>query len=76
MFRNHGMNTFNTIFGSQASTNKTGKRIFAENPEDTYDTIFGSGEPLYTAQCVEKEDDTFQNVFGIKRQAEIPLCDG
>lgn len=74
MFRKDEIDTFTTIFGSQHINEKTGRRVFKQNGEDTYEKIFGQHEPLYIGQCVEEEQDTFRNVLGIKRQAKISQC--
>ena len=57
-------------FGSQHIAEKTGKRVFMKNHEDTYEKIFGQCEPRCIGECVEEDEDTFDSIFGIKRQAE------
>jgi len=66
-------NTFTKIFGSQRIKRKTGKVLSAKNQEDTHEKIFGHSGTPYICECLEDED-TFSNVFGIQRQAEIPQC--
>ena len=66
-------NTFSTIFGSQHVRQNTGRRVFTHSHKDTHDEIFGKYLPRYIDDSYEQEDeDTFENVFGIKRQEVTP----
>jgi len=72
-FRNDNKNTFTSIFGSnQSIKEKIGKSSLTVNHDDTHERIFGQGIKPYVCECLE--EDTFNNVFGTKRQAEISQC--
>lgn len=61
-------NTFATIFGNQRITEKTGRRVFKHSHNNTYDKIFGKSAPRYSNEYTEDDEDTFNNIFGRKRQ--------